>query len=155
MKVNRLLTDYDRDLLSPVISGMWNLCPDMMRRKIERANIQQAFVLNQVRLFLRDSPDASIISIGCYDDTAYESLKKSSRNIVGIDPVCGYDLHKFRMNHNIAFDIAFSTSVLEHVADDEEFIRDMCDVILPGGYGILTMDFNDSYKIGDRLHKLT
>jgi len=150
MTINRLLTDEDRINMAPLISNMWRVCPDMMRRKIERANVQQAFVLDTV---IKEGGlgGKSIISVGCYDDTAYECLRLDVANIIGIDPTINQDLHTFRQNHSVGFEIAFSTSVLEHVEDDLQFVEDMCTLLLPSGLGILTMDFNDSYKLGDRL----
>lgn len=134
---------------------MWHYCPEMMKRKIERANVQQAFVLNTVVTekvkFIEITPN--ILSVGCFDDTAYEYLKNASISIVGIDPEINTDLHTFRINSNSKFDIIFSTSVIEHVQDDEEFLDDICKLLERGGVGILTMDFNNDYRPGDRLPK--
>ena len=48
-----------------------------------------------------------------------------------------------------SFDIIISTSVIEHVEDDEKFIEDIAYLLKKGGYAILTCDFNDYYKKGD------
>lgn len=149
MPINRILTDIDRNTYINAIEYMKSICPEMMSRKIPEANVQQAFVLDMVQKLY--SENASILSVGCFEDTAYECLKNMNLYIVGIDPIYGYDLHRFRQNHNVGFDIAFATSVLEHVENDEEFIKDMCDLLLPNGLGILTMDFKDDYKLGDPL----
>jgi len=150
MSINRLLTDTDRIQLSPTIKLMWNLCPTTMKRKIERANVQQAFVFDRIINYYKE--DNTILSVGCYDDTAFEaSVITYGYAVEGIDPQINFDLHTFRQNYNVGFDIVFSTSVIEHVKDDEEFVKDICDLLLPGGYGILTMDFNNNYKVGDSL----
>jgi len=154
MTVNKILTDSDRAILSPVIDEMWLLCPETMKRKIPEANVQQAFVLNRVRLLLRYKKDASILSVGCFEDTAFESLNNQENKdftITGIDPVSGYDLHSFVTANDTKFDIVFATSVIEHVKDDEQFLTDMCNALSTGGYGIITTDFRDDYKQGDPL----
>lgn len=131
---------------------MWDLCPDIMARKFPRANIQQAFVIDTVRYLLQGEDSIKILSAGCFEDTAYEVLKKLGWNILGIDPALNVDLHTYtQIQYPELFDIVFATSVLEHVPDDEEFVADMCKLLKPGGYGILTMDFKRDYKIGDRL----
>jgi SAM-dependent methyltransferase len=151
MNKNRVLTDIDRTALAPVIQSMWELCPDMMSRKITEANVQQAFVFNYVRTLMRYKKDATVLSVGCFEDTAYESLKNEGHEVIGIDPEHDYDLHTFASNVSSKFDIVFATSVIEHVRDDEEFLADMCKLLNPGGYGILTTDFKDDYKFGDPL----
>ncbi len=154
MPINRILTDEDRELYAPLIKAMWNNCPDMMARKIDRANVQQAFVLNTVQQW--KTFGCKILSVGCFEDTAYEYLMNTPNNaeayIVGIDPQINTDLHNYvEMNPDKKYDIVFSTSVLEHVKDDEQFLRDMVRAMKIGGTGILTMDFKDDYKNGDPL----
>lgn len=153
MTINRLLTDNDRTNYAPLIEEMWRICPDVMARKIERANIQQSFVLGEVLKLL--PTQNRILSVGCYDDTTFEYLKNISYNklvyIIGIDPQINTHLHTFIKSTQDRFDIVFSTSVIEHVENDEEFLDDICKLLSPSGTGILTMDFNNSYKVGDRL----
>jgi len=48
-----------------------------------------------------------------------------------------------------SYDIIFSTSVLEHVQDDELFVAQIADLLAPGGVGLLTCDYNDLHKPGD------
>jgi len=146
MTYNRLLTNEDRERYSPTIVKMFELCPEMMTRKISEANVQQAFVLDTVMKF--SNKKSTILSVGCFEDTAFESLKVLMYNVAGIDPENGYDLHSFIKAHNTKFDTVFSTSVIEHVDNDEEFIMDICSILNPGGYGILTTDFRDDYFVG-------
>jgi hypothetical protein len=40
---------------------------------------------------------------------------------------------------------------LEHVLEDERFVGQIADLLSAGGYGVLTCDYNDSYKVGDRI----
>lgn len=150
MYLNRVLTDKDRLLYEPYSRIFWDKCPDMMARKFPRANVQQYFVYDTVKKLANE--ESSILSVGCYEDTAFEVLRTEYKSIVGIDPMIDYDLASYKsLFPNTKFDIVFSTSVIEHVQDDEMFLDDICYLIKPGGYGVLTMDFNDSYKPGDRL----
>ena len=41
--LNRILTNQDRELYKPLIEKMFEVCPEMMSRKISEANVQQAF----------------------------------------------------------------------------------------------------------------
>ncbi len=50
-----------------------------------------------------------------------------------------------------SYDIIFSTSVIEHVRDDELFITQIAELLAPGGTAVLTCDYNDQYKPGDRI----
>jgi len=157
MTFNRLLTDKDRVNFKPLIDDMFRVCPEMMGRKIARANVQQAFVLDCVKTLLdkRYGKPTLMASIGCFEDTAYEYLLRTGTPLVGIDSAINFDMHTFTtkivISESPRFDILFSTSVLEHVEDDEEFMRDMCTLLNPGGYGILTVDYNNNYKPGDML----
>lgn len=152
MAINRLLTDKDREELKTLIDDMFSKLPEMMKRKISLANVQQAFVLDTVRKLI--TYECKILSVGCFEDTAYEYLmnipNEAKAEIVGIDPQINSDLHSYKGTSGL-FDIVFSTSVLEHVEDDEEFIADICSLLKVGGTGILTMDFNNDYVVGDKL----
>ncbi len=148
------MTDVDRKLYKTTIEQMRELCPEMMSRKIIEANVQQAYIFNMVASILSDYPDdEKILCVGSFEDTACESLKVSGKHIIEIDPdVNGQTLDTFYSHTSDHFNIIFSTSVLEHVKDDELFIKQLCDLLNPGGYAILTVDFKDSYKQGDPLH---
>ena len=68
-----------------------------------------------------------------------------------IDPEINYDLQTFLTRPSVkpaSYDIVISTSVLEHVADDEEFVRDIATLLKPGGTAILTCDFHNDYAPG-------
>lgn len=150
--LNRLLTDEDRELYKPIIETFWETCPDIMARKFPRANVQQAFVYETVANLL--GKYSRVLSVGSYEDTAFETLMLRNKPyvLVGIDPLINFDLASYKsLFPTLKFDIIFSTSVLEHVVNDELFVADMCDLLAPGGVGVLTMDFNNNYKPGDRL----
>jgi len=149
MSLNRILTDKDREEYASLIEEMFSLCPEMMARKFPRANVQQAFALDTIRKLV--SKDAKLLCVGSFEDTTSESLIRLGYFVEGVDPVINYDLNTFRYMTTDKFDIVFSVSVIEHVYTDEVFVDDICFLLEFGGYGIITCDFNNSYKPGDRL----
>lgn len=151
MSYNKILTDAERLEYKDLIDDMYRTCTDTMSRKIEGANVQQAFVVNTI-LELSESRDIEILCIGSYEDTAFEYLvKKYNYNINGIDPVINLDLAEFVIRYNKQYDISFACSVIEHVERDGCFLQDMIDTIKPGGFGIITCDFDNNYVRGNRL----
>jgi len=150
INTNRVLNDEDRVRYEDSIRIMFQLCPDMMSRKIPEANVQQAFVFDYISEHF--NKETRMLCVGSFEDTAYESLRKSGfSNITAIDPELNIDLNEFwNQNHEKeGFEVIFATSVLEHVNEDELFISQICDLLVEGGVGILTCDFNDDYIQGD------
>lgn len=158
---NKILNDTERERYKDVISELHLYCPETIKNKVPQANIQQAFVLDTVRGFSNN--ETSILCVGAYEDTASETLRKLEYNITEIDPldsiwnptnygnILKFDLNSFYINNQQKkYDVVFSTSVIEHVEDDELFIEQICKLLNDGGYGILTCDFNNDYKPGDR-----
>ena len=147
---NRILDDAARRMYAPIISFLHSIAPEAMARKIEAANVQQAFVFDAVQSL---SPDgAKILCVGSFEDTACFALKAIGVEMDEIDPVINYDLNDFVGRPSTAketYDVVFATSVLEHVEDDEKFMRQVSELLKPGGVLILTCDFNDGYKHGD------
>lgn len=147
--MNIILDDTQRDLLAEEIDKIARNCPEMFARKIKRANVQQAFIHKQVLEHVKK--DSKILCVGSYEDTACESMKKEGIVLDEIDPLINMDLSTFRNRTEKKYDIIFSTSVIEHVYNDEKFIEDICFLLKEGGVAFLTCDFLDSYKLGDRL----
>jgi len=151
---NRILDNQARIQYKPIIDNLYSILPEMMSRKISEANIQQAFVLDTVlRLSLQFS-SPKILSIGSYDDTAAAALKKFGFPLEEIDPLINYDLNTFLSKpttHKGSYNIVFSTSVIEHVMDDELFIGQIAQLLSPGGISVLTCDYNDHYKSNDAI----
>ncbi len=151
---NRILDDTARLQYKPVIDKLFELVPDMMARKIPEANIQQAFVFDTVHKFASRLTNPKMLCVGSFDDTAAASLKKVGYQIEEIDPAINCDLnvffHKPTTIRN-SYDVIFSTSVIEHVRDDELFISQIAELLAPGGTAVLTCDYNDQYKPGDRI----
>lgn len=154
LKFNRILDDQARYLYRPVIERMFDLVPHMLERKIQEANIQQAFVLDTVERFIEKFNQPKILCVGSYDDTASASLMKLGYSIEEIDPVINYDLNSFFNQDSTikeSYQIIFSTSVLEHIEDDELFMKQIVALLAPGGVGILTCDYEDHYQPGDQI----
>ncbi|MDH7567900.1 MAG: methyltransferase domain-containing protein [Clostridiales bacterium] len=154
VKFNRILNNSARSEYLSIIEQMNNYVPRMMSRKIPEANVQQAFVLDTVFKFIKNKSKPKILCVGSFDDTAAACLKKMGYCIEEIDPVLNYDLETYfnlPTTHKSSFDVIFSTSVIEHVPDDEKFISQIAELLAPGGIGILTFDYNNEYKPGDKL----
>lgn len=143
--LNRILTNQDRELYKPLIEKMFEVCPEMMSRKISEANVQQAFALEYLLTF---DTSTKMCCAGSFEDTACDFLKRSGFNVVEIDPEINTELHAYRISTQEKFDVIFSVSVLEHVKNDEEFIEDICYLLNPGGVAVLTCDFNNQYTKG-------
>jgi SAM-dependent methyltransferase len=149
---NRILDNSARGQYKQVINYLLELLPEMMARKIPEANIQQAFVLDTVHKFASRYVPPKILCIGSYDDTAAAALKKHGYRMDEVDPVLNYDLNTFCDKPSTiknTYDVIFSTSVLEHVRNDELFVTQIAELLSPGGVVILTVDFNDQFKPGD------
>ena len=145
--MNILLDDTQREEYKDIIELLFKLCPDTMQRKMVRANVQQAFVFNMVGSLYKKN--CNILSIGSHEDTAYEALKQLRIDVIGIDPLLNVSLGTFYEITRDKFDIIFSTSVIEHVKDDELFIEQICKLLKPEGYAILTCDFRNDWKEGE------
>lgn len=151
---NRILDNAAREEYREAIDMLFRLVPEMMARKIPEANVQQAFVFDTVRKLSSDMLSPRILCIGCFEDSAAEGLEKLGYRIRGIDPVLNYDLEAYfrrSLTKTNYYDIIFSTSVIEHVKDDELFISQIAGLLAPGGVAILTCDYNDQYQPGDAI----
>lgn len=148
---NRLLLDRDREFYRETIEEMFRVLPEGMPSKPARANVQQAFMVHAIRQLVK--PTDEVLCVGCFTDTAMGVLNRTGYDIYGIDPhdaVSGINLHDHWTTHQKQYDLVFATSVIEHVIDkeEEEFFDEMCKSVKPGGYGLLTMDFREGWKLG-------
>lgn len=143
-KFCRLLRSFDRARMIPVIEEMQEALPEMMARKIPEANVQQAWTVDLVR-----RTDAEkVLCVGSFEDTGYHFLLQEGLDIDGIDPQMGCSLREFRYNGGGQYPCVFATSVIEHVKDDDQFIRDLCDCLTTDGVCILTADFREGWRKG-------
>lgn len=146
MTINKILTDIDREILKPDLEEMIRLAPEMSARKFYDALIQQTFVFNYIKNSLK--PGSHILSAGSWEDTAGEALKMLGYAVVDVDPAINTTLHNFYLRSLNQFDAIISTSVLEHVENDEEFLANCCNMLKCGGIGVFTMDFRDNRYSG-------
>ena len=150
--LNNILDNNARKIFKTTIDQMFEYLPELMARKIPEANVQQAFVLDTVYKFAKDIVVPKILCVGSFEDSAAESLKALGFDIDEIDPMINYDLAAFITKPTTikgSYDLIFSTSVIEHVEKDEEFLRDMALLVKKGGKIVLTCDYCDTYKPGD------
>ena len=150
--INRILDDKARLLYEPSIQTLHRLAPLTMAKKIERANVQQAFVFDTVFRFISEFNNPHLLCVGSYEDTASMSLQKAGYPVEEIDPMINYFLQDYfdkpstKKNY---YDIIFSTSVIEHDPDDKSFIECIEGLLAPGGVAVITCDYKDGWKRGD------
>ena len=145
---NKILDDRSRAAYSSALADLRALAPDMLTRKIERANIQQAFALDAARRLADRFVEPRILAVGSYEDTAVASLRTLGYRIDEADPqVNGLDLGAFycASDTGVAYDLILCTSVLEHVLDDEAFVRMAGELLSLGGIAVFTVDFSNQY----------
>jgi SAM-dependent methyltransferase len=145
---NKLLDDRAREAYAEPLKDLSELAPDVLSRKIERANIQQAFALDTVRRLALRFSAPRILAIGSYEDTAVASLRALGYRIDEIDPqVNGMDLEGFYRTKGagVSYDLILCVSVLEHVADDEAFVRQAAALLAVDGVAVFTVDFSSRF----------
>lgn len=153
---NTVLTDKHRYELASTIDQMRTYWPEMFSRKIPESMVQFAFAYKAVieldaLIPNIQAPDLTVLSAGSHEDIATECLKIDGFSVTGIDPVWNVDLHTFAQRRLRKYKYVVSASVLEHTANDEEFVGDACDLLFSGGYGIFTMDYKDNWSKGQRV----
>jgi SAM-dependent methyltransferase len=150
--LNRILDNGARKLYAPAVAKLFEFVPKTMGKKIAEANVQQGFVFDTVCRYLPAYPNAKILCVGSYEDTASMGLIKMGYEIEEIDPMINYYLQEYFTRpstcHN-SYNIIFSTSVIEHDPDDESFVKCINDLLAPGGVAIITCDYKDGWKPGD------
>jgi len=148
---NKILDDRSRAAYRETIRDLEKRAPELIKRKIPQANIQQAFALDAVERFAREKPGARILAVGAAEDTAVEVLCAKGYRVDAIDPGINVDLSDFYLSMEgvpESYDIILCVSVLEHVQDDELFVRHVAELLAPGGIAVFTVDFRDDYVEG-------
>lgn len=146
-KLNIILDDAAREEYKEAIGELWLYSPDIMSRKIDRANIQQAFVYQTIKDLL--PAGSKLLNAGAFEDSSGYSLAKIGYDVVDIDPILNTTLEEYIKDSNIIFDAAFATSVIEHVSDDISFVKDLGKNVKAGGYLVLTCDFQREHIEGN------
>lgn len=146
----KMIKVSDNDKYEKEFELMKEHAPEMMKRKIHSSLHQSAQMLHHLLENMTNSTIA--LSVGAYDDMPTEVMLSMEYHVAKIDPVINMDLHTYRTadQHN-EFDVIFSTSVIEHVNDDEQFIADICALLKPKGLCFITCDFKPGYNNGDPL----
>lgn len=152
VRLNRILDDEARKTYEPTVKFLKTLVPKTMSKKIERANVQQAFVFDTVYRFIKGNKASKLLCVGSYEDTASMSLIKMGYHVEEIDPMINYFLQDYYTKPSVKkcnYDIIFSTSVIEHDPHDESFIKCIEGLLAPGGIAVITCDYKDGWKPGD------
>jgi SAM-dependent methyltransferase len=150
--LNRILDDSARLLYKPAEDKLCEMVPLTMSKKIQRANVQQAFVFDTVYRYLQDYTRPKVLCVGSYEDTASMSLQRLGFEVEEVDPMINYYLQEYFTKPSTikeSYNIIFSTSVIEHDPDDESFIRCIEGLLAPGGVAVITCDYKDGWKQGD------
>jgi len=145
MNWNRVLDDSARGQYADTIGEIRRLTPEMSARKIPRADVQQAFVFDAVQKLT--TKEHRVLGVGVRDDTAWAALLETGWRIDAIDSSWGKTLEELHadLGGRSSYDLAFSTSVLEHVADDEGFVKKLGELVHPGGVVVMTVDFDRTW----------
>ena len=149
VSLNRILDNVARELYKPAVDKLTELVPEAMSRKIAEANVQQAFVFDTVHRYLLRYENPKVLCAGSHEDTASMGLIKMGCKIEEIDPMLNYSLQEYFTQFATAknsCDIIFSTSVIEHVADDEFFIKCVAGLLAPGGVAVITCDYKEGWE---------
>jgi len=149
---NTILDNRKRATYKTAIEIIGQLNPALISRKIPEANVQQAFVFDTVYRLAQKFENPRILCVGSFEDTACLSLRKIGFQLEENDPVLNYPLEKFitrPIRNYQEYDIVFSTSVIEHVEEDEIFIQNIANLLAKDGFMVLTCDFKEGYKVGD------
>lgn len=146
---NKRLDDRSRHAYGTALAEMQARVPELLERKIPEANIQQAFGLDTVMRLARRYMAPRILAVGAYEDTTVATLKAVGYIVEEVDPlVNGLDLAGFYASNQgvlASFDMVVCISVLEHVEDDETFMRMVADLLAPDGVAVFTVDFSNLY----------
>lgn len=146
---NKILDDRARAAYQAAVAELHHHVPEMMGRKIERANVQQAFALDAAERLLACYREPRILAVGSFEDTAVATLKAKGWRIEEVDPaVTGLTLADFYVLPTTqpgSYDLVLCISVLEHVEDDVVFVRMLADLLAPAGLALMTVDFASGY----------
>lgn len=150
---NCILDDKMRVKYSPAIEFLKRVVPETMTRKIPESTIQQGFVFDTAIRFANNwgKDKCKLLAVGAFEDTAALAIQHLGYHIDMIDPNLNYDLATFLTKPNVSlesYDVIISTSVIEHVQEDENFVRDISKLLKQRGVAIVTCDFHNGYQKG-------
>lgn len=152
--INKVYTDADRKLWEPTDELIrTQLAPSMYGRKIHRSTVQSAALLAQFiyEVTDQDKTQVRVFGAGSYEDIVIASIKAMGYNVIDADPMInGMTVEQYYDQHNpdSDFDYVVSTSVLEHVPNDENFVRLCAKMLKLGGTCLMSMDFKEDWDGG-------
>jgi SAM-dependent methyltransferase len=127
---------------------MQKYAPEIVAIKYQNSLYQHAAMLHYV--LAAATKEMEILCVGSNGDVPAEVLKKMGYTVIGIDPSINVDLATYKKQFpDKRFDLIFSTSVIEHVEDDKQFVLDMAYFLKPGSLCLVTCDFKADFKPGD------
>jgi SAM-dependent methyltransferase len=141
---NKILDDRSRHAYSKALDDLKRFSPEILARSYPQANIQQAFTLDTVERLAKSFEHPRILAVGSFEDESVAALRSKGYRVRGIDPGINVDLNDFYLspeNEPESYNIVVCVSVLEHVADDALFVRQVADLLEPGGVAVFTVDF--------------
>jgi FkbM family methyltransferase len=151
---NKILDDRSRLAYGRALDDLQLYAPDLLTRKIERANIQQAFALDAAERLIARYSEPRILAVGSFEDTTVAVLRAKGFRLDEVDPnVNQRDLGTFFESDDAivqSYDVVLCVSVLEHVENDGRFVRTIADLLAPGGVAIFTVDFSNLYPLTGR-----
>jgi len=151
---NKILDDRSRSAYVHSLEDLRLHAPDLLARKIERANIQQAFALDAAERLISRYSEPRILAVGSFEDTTVAVLRAKGFRLDEVDPnVNQMDLDTFFESDDAitqSYDVVLCVSVLEHVEIDDMFVRTIANLLAPGGVAIFTVDFSNLYPLTGR-----
>ncbi|XP_043468829.1 ubiquinone biosynthesis O-methyltransferase, mitochondrial-like [Leptopilina heterotoma] len=163
----KCITTIIRKGFSQVSDIWWNTLGELKglysMNKLRVPFVSDGIVNNGHKIFDPSQPlkGISIIDVGCGGGILTESLARTGANVTGIDPsmeliICAKEhasldpslsknlnyiqtsVEEFVQTNSKMYDAVVSSEVLEHVMDQEIFIKCCTDLLRPGGVIFLT-----------------
>lgn len=106
------------------------------------ADVRSSFVFDTAMRFARQSPAPAVLCVNGYGDAACAALTANGYRVDVVDPIFNYDLTAFlakpstRRSH---YDVAFVAPRLADAAQAAPILKDLENLLAPGGIGILTL----------------
>jgi SAM-dependent methyltransferase len=143
LPLSRILQPSDAHSLPGALQGIVHdrfetRAPQHNARKIEYATVLAALQEMSLTRTLRH-----LVDIG----GAGSPLPGMVGDLLGvvpavIDPAAGgLDLHAYLQTNPHLCDVVLCVSVLEHVKDERQMLYDLAQLVVPGGWLVLTMDY--------------
>ncbi len=119
--------------------------------KPERDDRFLEFFNHKINPLCKENKLNSILEVGCFDGYILYHLQKDGFAVTGCDPSEGaeigekygvnimrkfFEIKEFQENR-LTYDIVISRHFVEHVNDPKEFIKDLREIVNPGGLLIL------------------